>query len=146
MILYTIGFTRKSAEQFFRLLQTNDVQCIVDIRLHPNSQLAGFTKKDDLQYFLAHLLNCDYKQMQVLAPTEELLSEYRNDHDWERYASRFETLMEERNVPDCLDKLFFMQKKCCLLCSEAQPEKCHRRLVAERLARSWRELEIVHLM
>jgi uncharacterized protein (DUF488 family) len=145
MKLYTIGFTQKSAEKFFGLLKTSGIQQVIDIRLHPNSQLAGFTKQDDLAYFLARLVDCDYSHMEVLAPTENILSDYRKDHNWARYAERFEALMDERNVPGCLDKSAFEQKTCCMLCSEATPDRCHRRLVAERLAKHWPGLEIVHL-
>jgi uncharacterized protein (DUF488 family) len=145
MRLYTIGFTKKSAERFFDLLKTSSIQQVIDIRLHPNSQLAGFAKQDDLPYFLARLVDCDYRHMEVLAPTESILSDYRKDHNWARYVERFEALMDERKVPKSLDKSVFEQKVCCLLCSEAMPDKCHRRLVAERLARHWPDLEVVHL-
>jgi uncharacterized protein (DUF488 family) len=145
MKLYTIGFTKKSAEEFFGLLKTSGVRRVIDIRLHPSGQLAGFTKQDDLAYFLAHLVDCDYRHMEVLAPSESILSDYRKDHNWARYVERFEALMDERNVPGCLDKSTFEQRTCCLLCSEAMPDRCHRRLVAERLAKHWPGLEIIHL-
>src|SRR5260221_9343855 len=135
MKLYTIGFTKKSAERFFTLLETNKVNCLVDIRLRPNGQLAGFTRQDDLAYFLSRLGASEYRHFENLAPTDDILSEYRSDHDWDRYVQRFESLMDERNVPDNLDRSLFEENNCCLLCSEATPEQCHRRLVAERLAR-----------
>jgi uncharacterized protein (DUF488 family) len=146
MRLYTIGFTKKSAEKFFSLLKDNNVNCLLDIRLHPNGQLAGFTKQDDLAYFLSHLMNCEYQHLEVLAPADEILSDYRKDNDWDQYVQRFEHLMDERDVPACLDRALFENKQCCLLCSEATPEKCHRRLVAERIAQQWRGTEIIHLI
>ncbi len=146
MKIYTIGFTKKSAEQFFDLLQKNGVNQLIDIRLHPNGQLAGFTKQDDLAFFLARLIGCGYQHIDSLMPTDEILSDYRKDHDWNRYVERFEALMDERHIPDVLDKDVFERKVCCLLCSEDTPEKCHRRLIAERLARYWSEVEVVHLI
>src|SRR5262245_58258864 len=137
MKLYTIGFTKKSAERFFDLLSTAGVECVVDIRLHPGGQLAGFTKQDDLAYFLRRLTDCDYRHLPTLAPTEEILSDYRKDRDWTTYVRRFEALMDERDVPDALDRRLFSERACCLLCSEATPGQCHRRLVAERLAQRW---------
>ncbi len=145
MKLYTVGFTKKSAEKFFTLLEQNTVDCLIDIRLHPNGQLSGFTKQDDLAYFLSRLANCEYIHLDSLAPSDDILSNYRQDHDWSRYVQRFEALMDERNVPHCLDRTLFEAKTCCLLCSEATPDKCHRRLVAERLARHWPDVEIIHL-
>ena len=143
--LYTIGFTRKSAEAFFELLRTNGVQRLEDIRLHHNSQLAGFAKQTDLTYFLRQLVDCEYRYMGELAPTEGLLSEYRSDHNWTKYAKQFERLMDERNIPASLNRSFFEGRTCCLLCSEPAPDKCHRRLVAERLVENWSNVEIVHL-
>ena len=146
MRLHTIGFTQKSAERFFGLLREHGVERLVDIRLHPGGQLAGFTKQGDLRYFLANLVDCDYRHLPELAPSDEILSEYRKDHDWERYVRRFEALMDERGVPASLDRELFAERVCCLLCSEATPERCHRRLVAERLVRSWGDVEVVHLV
>jgi uncharacterized protein (DUF488 family) len=146
MRIYTIGFTQKTAERFFTLLQEHKVGRLIDIRLNPRGQLAGFAKQEDLAYFLHRIAGCDYSHLVELAPADEILSEYRKDHDWPRYERRFEALMEQRNVPGCLDRTTFEAWTCCLLCSEATPERCHRRLVAERLARHWPGTEIVHLV
>ena len=146
MKLYTIGFTRKSAERFFTLLKDHYVERVVDIRLHPGGQLAGFAKQDDLQYFLYHLANCEYRHIPDLAPSDDILSDYRKDRRWSTYVRRFEALMDQRGVPQSLDRHFFEDKRCCLLCSEATPEQCHRRLVAERLAQHWPGTEVLHLV
>jgi uncharacterized protein (DUF488 family) len=146
MIIYTIGFTQKRAETFFERLRTNGVQKLVDIRVNPHGQLAGFARKEDLPYFLRHLAGgCDYVHLPELAPTKEILKAYRADHDWPRYAARFEALMDERNIPVALSQDDFQSQACCLLCSEATPEQCHRRLVAERLAAHWPDVTVVHL-
>ena len=146
MKLYTIGFTRKSAEQFFSLLKENNIQSLIDIRLHPGGQLAGFAKQGDLHYFLHHLADCEYHHVEALAPSADILSAYRKDRRWSTYVEQFEALMDRRGVPDLLDRDLFEQTRCCLLCSEAAPDKCHRRLVAERLARHWAGTDIVHLV
>lgn len=145
MKIYTIGFTKKSAERFFALLRENQIGRLLDIRLKPGGQLAGFAKGTDLAYFLRELNGCEYHHFDFLAPTEDILKTYRQDKDWERYEQRFEALMDERDVLDQLDHAFFVERPCCLLCSEDTPDHCHRRLVAERLARSWPDVEVVHL-
>jgi len=146
MKIYTIGFTQKSAETFFELLWQNNIQRLVDVRIKPNGQLSGFAQKDDLPYFLSNLVNgCEYIHLPDLAPTNEILKDYRADLDWPQYMSRFESLMDERRIPDCLDRSEFEKQISCLLCSESTPDKCHRRLVAERLATRWGDVEIVHL-
>lgn len=146
MRLYTIGFTQKPAERFFTLLKEHGVGRLVDTRLHPGGQLAGFAKGGDLPYLLRELVGCEYTYLPLLAPTDPILSDYRKDHDWERYVARFEALMDERGVPETLDRDLFTRQACCLLCSEAKPDKCHRRLVAERIAREWGGVEIVHII
>lgn len=146
MELFTIGFTQKPAQRFFGLLQEHRVNLLIDVRLHPGGQLAGFAKQGDLPYFLRALAGCDYQHLPLLAPVDEILSEYRKGHDWPTYARRFEALMDERRVPDVLDRQLFEMHRCCLLCSEATPEQCHRRLVAERLAQAWPSVKVVHLV
>jgi uncharacterized protein (DUF488 family) len=145
MKIYTIGFTQKTAQQFFEILSNHKVQCVIDIRLHPDGQLAGFTKKTDLQFFLDRLISCDYRHMPRLAPEDDILKAYRSDHKWEKYEKAFLSLMESRGIPETIDQTIFEEKSCCLLCSEPTPEKCHRRLVAELLAKSWHNVEIIHL-
>ncbi len=145
MKIYTIGFTKKTAKQFFDLLKNNGIECLVDIRLHPDGQLSGFSKKDDLSYFLRELIACDYRHMPNLAPTDDILKPYRDDKDWDKYEQAFEALMDKRGIPDVLDRTLFEEKNCSFLCSEDIPKKCHRRLVVERLAREWNNVEIIHL-
>ena len=147
MKLYTIGFTQKRAEVFFGLLHQNGIQRLVDIRLNPSGQLSGFAMQEDLPYFLSRLANgCQYIHLPELAPTKELLEDYRKGLSWPQYEQRFQALMDERGIPDALNLSDFMNQISCLLCSEAKPEKCHRRLVAERMSAHWPGVEIVHLL
>jgi uncharacterized protein (DUF488 family) len=146
MRLYTIGFTQKSAQRFFDLLAEHSVERVVDIRLKPGGQLSGFAKQDDLAWFLERLNGASYIHLPQLAPTAEIRDDYRKDHDWDRYVPRFEALMDERGIPNPLDRASFEERVSCLLCSEATAEHCHRRLVAERIARAWPDVEIVHLV
>jgi uncharacterized protein (DUF488 family) len=146
MKLYTIGFTQKSAQEFFESLRSQQIQVLIDIRLRPAGQLAGFAKQEDLPYFLERLADgCQYLHLPELAPTKEILDGYRTDHDWPGYAASFEALLDERDIPHIVDRSLFEKYDCCLLCSEATPEKCHRRLVAERLAAAWPNVEVIHL-
>lgn len=145
MIVFTIGFTKKPASRFFQLLSDHGVTRVIDTRLNPSGQLSGFSKQEDLEYFLDRLNGCDYVYIPDLAPTEEILKDYRSDKDWSRYERRFEALMEERGIPGALDRAIFDDGPVCLLCSESTPENCHRRLVAERLAQTWGEVDIRHL-
>ena len=142
--LYTIGFKEKSAEEFFTKLQRAGIKKVLDIRLSNTSQLAGFSKRNHLPYFLRELCNIDYKHMPLLAPTEEILANYKKGEiDWSAYERQFKGLIERRkieNLTTC-DEL----NDACLLCSEPTPERCHRRLVAEYLKKKLGAIEIVHL-
>ncbi|HLJ78337.1 MAG TPA: DUF488 domain-containing protein [Acidobacteriaceae bacterium] len=143
MKIYTIGFTQSTAESFFTRLCAAGVRRLIDVRLNNVSQLAGFSKRDDLRYFLKAICGIDYMHLPSLAPTQALLDGYRKvNHDWPGYAAEFLALMKERRIED-LDPALF--DGCCLLCSEAEPDHCHRRLIAEYLEERWGGLEIVHL-
>lgn len=144
MKVFTIGFTRKSAETFFTELAKSGVQRVVDVRLNNVSQLAGFTKKRDLQYFLEEICGIEYVHMPELAPTQDMLDEYKKQNgDWTHYERRFLDLMRERHIEDTVPRNVVDQG--CLLCSEDTPHHCHRRLVAEYLRDHWGGVEIQHL-
>lgn len=145
-ILYTIGFTQKTAAQFFGLLGKHGINVVVDIRLRPDSQLSGFAKGRDLPYFLNTLIQCGYQHMPTMSPTDDLLDQYRKDKSWEQYEKNFNRLLEERKLIETLDKNWWQLHQCCLLCSEHKPDRCHRRLVAEYLNRHWHNIELVHLI
>ncbi|MEH1827129.1 MAG: DUF488 domain-containing protein [Nostoc sp.] len=142
--LFTIGFTQKSAQKFFDTLIKVGVKHVIDTRLNNVSQLAGFTKKSDLEYFLQKIGNIKYSHIIELAPTKDILDEYKkNKGDWAIYEQKFLHLMGERKIenklkPEILDGG-------CLLCSEAKPHNCHRRLVAEYLNLKWGNVKICHL-
>lgn len=143
--IYTIGFTQTSAETFFGKLIKAGVKKIVDARLNNSSQLAGFAKKDDLRYFLKTIGNIDYIHMPILAPSEEILTDYKkNKGDWSTYEVKFLALMAERRIENVISHTELDQA--CLLCSEHIPEHCHRRLVAEYLKRKWENVDIIHLI
>jgi len=146
MIVCTIGFTKKSAQRFFELLDQNGVRRLIDTRLNPHGQLSGFSKQADLIYFLDRLSGIEYLHLPELAPTEEILHSYRASKSWSTYVNQFEALMDTRQVPNVLDRTLFEDDPVCLLCSEATPERCHRRLIAERLARVWSDVEVRHLV
>lgn len=143
MKIFTIGFTKTTAEKFFSRLKSAGPRSLIDVRLNNVSQLAGFAKRDDLKYFLREICGMSYEHMPELAPSQTMLDEYKkHDGRWEDYARKFLALIAERRIdliePSKLDGA-------CLLCSEDVPHHCHRRLVAEYLREKWSGVEIVHL-
>lgn len=145
MEIFTIGYTKKKAEEFFGALRHAGIRRLIDVRLHNSSQLAGYTRRDDLGFFLRELCGAAYMHEPRLAPTEDLLDAYRKGTvTWEDYEHSFLTLMEQRQIERVLDRELFVVPTV-LLCSEATPECCHRRLVAEYLRSKWGDVEILHL-
>lgn len=146
MKVYTLGYAGKSAEQFFAAIRTaGEVKRVIDVRLRNTSQLAGYTKRDDLRYFLRELCGVEYLHLPELAPTADMLDEYKKGGGgWQRYEGRFLDLLARRAIERNLAKPLLDGG--CLLCSEALPHHCHRRLIAEYLAKAWRtDLHVTHL-
>lgn len=144
MKIFTIGFTKKSAKEFFSLLKKPGINRLIDIRLNNVSQLAGFTKKNDLQFFSSEICGIDYLHIPELAPTKDILDAYKkNGGDWKTYEEKFLFLMEKRRIENSLNKQVLDGS--CLLCSEETPHHCHRRLVVEYLQNKWSDIEVVHL-
>lgn len=130
--LYTIGFAKKNAEEFFDKLRQAQIKTLIDVRLNNVSQLAGFTKKNDLRFFLNEICKINYKHIPELAPTKQILNDYKNKSiDWEEYEDLYIELIKSRNIRESLDP---KELHCaCLLCSEPLADNCHRRLAAEYL-------------
>lgn len=144
MEIYTIGFTQKSAAKFFGTLKDAGIRRLLDIRLNNVSQLAGFTRRDDLRYFLREICQAEYLHQPLLAPTKEILNAYRKTKDWSTYERDFMALIAERNI-DGLFPADFFAVPTVLLCSEPTPEQCHRRLIAEYLQQHRKGVTISHL-
>jgi uncharacterized protein (DUF488 family) len=143
--VYSIGFTKKTAEQFFGLLKRSGIRQLLDVRLNNVSQLAGFTKRDDLRFFVGEICGAEYRHEPLLAPAKEILDRYKKGKgSWEEYERRFVALMKERRIEEKLDRSLFSLPTA-LLCSEPTAEHCHRRLVLEYLAEKWGDLRILHL-
>jgi uncharacterized protein (DUF488 family) len=142
--LFTIGFTQKNAQKFFEILSKAGVKRVIDTRLNNASQLAGFTKKADLEYFLKTIDNVDYIHLLDLAPTQDILDEYKkNKGDWAVYEQKFLKLIANRQIEKKVS--LELIDGACLLCSEAKPHHCHRRLVAEYLNGKMGNINIHHL-
>ena len=145
MEIYTIGFTQRSAEDFFGSLRRAGIRRLIDTRLNNSSQLAAFAKRDDLGFFLRALVEAGYHEEPLLAPTKDLLDAYKKRRiDWAEYEASYRQLLDQREVARMLDRALF-EVPAVLLCSERTPEHCHRRLAVEHLASRWDDVTAVHL-
>lgn len=144
MKLFSIGFTKRSAEDFFTRLQEAGVRRIVDVRLNNTSQIAGFAKSRELQYFLRAIAGIDYVHMPEFAPTQDILDAYKKKKgSWDEYERKFRDLLKKRKIAE--SAIQSLRDGDCLLCGEYTPEHCHRRLVAEYVQARRKDVEIVHL-
>jgi len=143
--IYTIGFTKKTAAEFFTSLRQAGIKRLVDVRLNNTSQLAGFAKRDDLEFFLKEICQAEYHHQPMLSPDKDLLDGYKKKTvSWEQYEQRFLDVLRQREVETSIDRQLF-DVPTVLLCSEPTADRCHRRLVAEYLAANWGDVSIVHL-
>ena len=145
MEIYSIGFTQKSASQFFGTLKAHGIERLLDVRLNNTSQLAAFAKQADLAYFLGEICGAVYEHEPLLAPTQDILDAYKKQKgSWDLYEKAFDALMQSRRIETAIKKDGFARKTV-LLCSEPTPERCHRRLVIEYLNERWGDITAVHL-
>jgi uncharacterized protein (DUF488 family) len=142
--IYSIGFTKKNARSFFEILKSNGIKKLIDVRLNNVSQLAGFAKRDDLEYFLNEICNIKYIHLSQFAPTKEILDDYKKKKiSWREYENRYNLLLNERRVEKSVN--INELDMSCFLCSEHIADQCHRRLAIEYLKSHYPEIEIVHL-
>lgn len=146
--IFTIGFTRKSAETFFELLELHQITDVIDVRLHANTQFAGYAKAPDLKFFLKRVSSIEYRHDLKLAPTEEIFKSYQQQIiTWADYEKLFAQVMKERHIESHILRNYSCspEVRYCLLCAEVSPANCHRRLVAEKFAEVFDGMEIQHL-
>jgi uncharacterized protein (DUF488 family) len=144
--LFTIGFTKKSAEHFFNLLRNNGVKQLADIRISNSSQLAGFAKGKDLEFFVKEICHIPYRHIADFAPSKELLDQWhKQEVTWKEYEKIYIQLLKDRDILRKYGIKAFDGS--CFLCSEDTPEQCHRRLLAEYLKEhSSEQVKIIHLI
>ncbi|NLT58951.1 MAG: DUF488 domain-containing protein [Clostridiales bacterium] len=146
MTIFTMGFTKKSAQTFFELIKANNITALLDIRLNNSSQLAGFSKGCDLNYFLRELCNCSYRYEPIFAPTKALMDSAKSKTmTLRQFEAAYLRLMEERNTLSYFETQYATCDSVCLLCSEDTPEICHRRVLAEMIAGQYPHAAIRHL-
>lgn len=144
--LFTIGFTRKSAETFFNIISENNIKTVLDIRLNNTSQLAAFSKYPDIKFFLKAISCSDYIHDKQFSPEEGTLNNYKKKLiNWEQYEEEFDCTMSIRGIENYIKENYYNMENICLLCSEPTADKCHRRLVANKFKEQFNDLEIIHL-
>lgn len=145
MEVYTAGFTKWLAEDFFEKLNALNINKLIDIRLRPNSQLSGFTREVNFSYFLKKLSHVEYEHQINLAPTKDLLNKRRkNNLSWQEFESEYLNLLTEDILEYCFKEI--SKQNILFLCSESEPQFCHRRVLTDKLLSLNSELKVTHLV
>lgn len=147
MSIFTIGFTKHTAEDFFNKLKQNKIDILLDIRLNNTSQLSGFAKYPDIKFFSENLMDCKYIHDINFSPSEDTLKDYKKKIiKWDDYVIQFENTMNGRNIENYIisNYLKYKKKNICLLCSEFSPKQCHRKLVSKYFEKAF-DVDIIDL-
>lgn len=147
-VLFTIGTNMKSAKIFFELLKENDIKLLIDIRLNNSSQLLGFAKGgvDNLGYLLEKITNVKYIHDLSLAPTKELLDNYKKGNiSWEGYVKEFKKLIVNKNMIKKINEYFDSYDRTCILCTEVDFNECHRGILAEKISNEFKDILVKHI-
>ena len=144
-VLYTIGFQGKALSEFISLLRRSGVDAVIDVRLRNTSQLAGYTKRDDLRFLLQEGFGIAYEHRPELAPTPEIFDAYRREKDWPAYEAQYGPLLVDQQAETIAHQIFARYQAPCLLCSEPTADQCHRRLIAEYWTNHIQDLVVLHL-
>ncbi|MEI0446564.1 DUF488 domain-containing protein [Brachyspira intermedia] len=146
MIIYTIGFNQKSAKDFFYSIKNNNIEILIDIRLNNNSQLSGYTKNKDIEFFLSEISNCKYYHETIFAPTDKILKDYKKKIiNWEEYKLLYTQLIVERNMVNYFIKQYSNYNRVCLLCAERTPINCHRNLLSHAIKEYDNNIKIIDI-
>ncbi|RBQ23990.1 hypothetical protein ALNOE001_05380 [Candidatus Methanobinarius endosymbioticus] len=136
MEIFTMVSSRKSAEEFFNNINQNKIELVLDVRLHNHSQLLGFTKGTDLEYFLDNISSCKYVHDERFCQTEEVLENYRKKIiNWEEFEKKYLEFIEKRDMVTLFNKKYGNLHNVLILCSGKSPKTCHGRLLAQKLAK-----------
>ena len=146
MELFTIGFTKKSAQTFFELIKAHDISMLIDIRLNNASQLASFSKGGDLDYFLSEICGCNYRYEPIFAPSKELMDGYKDKKiSTAQFEDGYSSLMTNRGALLYFSENFLSENRICMLCSEDTPEHCHRRILSEMIVAKFHNVPLIHI-
>lgn len=115
---------------------------MIDIRLKP--QGGGFARKKDLPYFLSAIGNIVYQYVPECAPTPELFNGIKSDMiTFTQFRKEYLKLIKVRDMPALFSKKNL--SNACFLCYEADPDYCHRKILAEYLDDVFEIGEVIHL-
>ncbi|MCI0330676.1 MAG: DUF488 domain-containing protein [candidate division Zixibacteria bacterium] len=143
--LFTIGYGKKPLDLFCTIIQGNGIRKIIDTRQNPNFIGSGEYRASKLRPIVEEKLGIEYQQIKEFAPTSKIRRNFRQTSDWTGYVQEYTLLLRSRPIPEIFDQITADCNRICLLCAEATPEECHRRLVAEYLKSVRPDLEIIHL-
>lgn len=129
-LIYTIGTSTRSIEEFIQLLRGHGVDAVVDVRRFPSSRFEWFCGE-----ILSDLLN---KAGIAYISMGEQLGGYRK--------GGYQSFAGTRRFQESLTELeeIARRKSSCIVCAERLPWRCHRRFIGLELEkRGWHVVHII---
>jgi len=130
IILWTVGHSNRSKENFLELLKEHKIQVIADIRRFPTSKIEHF-KKEKLEKWLPE------NSIEYVWLGREL-GGYRKGG----YKRHMRTKLFRKGIEKLLETA--KEKRTCIMCMEANPKYCHRRFVSAHLER--KKVKVIHII
>lgn len=144
-VIFTIGHSTRSIEDFIEVLKANKIEAVVDVRTIPRSR---HNPQFNLEVLPESLREADigYLHMKGLGG----LRHFRRDSPntgWQNLSFRgFADYMQTEEFRENIEKLIALagEKRSAVMCAEAVPWRCHRSLIADAL--SVRGMEVIHIV
>lgn len=144
-LVYTIGHSTHSADDFLALLKSFGIERLIDIRRYPGSRRYPHFNKEALAALLSSQ-DIAYSHLEQLGGRRTARSDSKNTV-WRHAAFRgYADYMEEEEFKNAMRELeaFAVDQRTVYMCSEAVWWSCHRSLVSDYLkARGWKVLHIM---
>lgn len=145
MTVFTIGHSNRSLEAFLDLLRAFAIELVADIRHYPGSRAHPHFGKAALAASL-HEAGIGYRHFEALGGRRRSLPDSSNT-GWQVEAFRgYADYALTPAFAQALDELLAVvrTKRTAILCAEAVPWRCHRRIVTDYLLA--RGVEVVHIL
>ncbi len=132
--VYTLSAYEISAKDFFERVAAENTDLVLDVRLKNGSQLCGFTKQKDLEFFVPRLTGARYLHELAFAPTKGLLDLYtKKQLDWRRYREEYRILLEQREALPRYFQLYGSLPCVCLLGTETKKRRSHTEVLYDAI-------------
>ena len=132
--IFTIGYEKRSTQDFSKLLLENGVKVLLDVRYRPQSRKRGFSKKT--LGALCDSIGVKYVHDRGLGTPPEQLKIARAQGGYSTtLMDKYRTHLVKQIEPLRNARALMETAEICLMCYELDATNCHRKVVAEEITR-----------